>query len=348
MSTASPPESIVSNPIHPERGVTVLISQAWNLIRNNLKECVQIVLWPALLFGLSSLVFAIPSGLTFLTKTSISQILLSLFCIVLGLVLWFGAIILGTASYCTLSRFFYSVITDEKPLSVQQCKQHTRKNWQQLLLTLFLNSFVLSGCVVLDIFLVIVGILASSAVLTALGRHPDGLLSVIMLILLLIVWSFLLLAVMTVLISMQSLLFSFPFVAIAARRSDDMGWWHSMKQAFQLTFTNLPKLLCFSVAFFLFTCVLSAVLHALPTIWAVLEFFRIGHPHTATFPLHVQAVMQFWTSLVSFVMLPLHCSALTLLWYDCQVRKEGLDLKLWLEQLRRRQMSIGRLREDVS
>src|SRR5690348_15900492 len=103
------------------------------------------MLWPAVLFGLSSLAFSIPSSLTFLTSTPIPKMILSVLSLLAGLGIWFAAMVAGSFSYCVLSRLFYSAIVDEKPLSIQACWQHVQNNWRPLILTLFLLLIILAG-----------------------------------------------------------------------------------------------------------------------------------------------------------------------------------------------------------
>jgi hypothetical protein len=109
-----------------------------------------------------------------------------------------------------------------------------------------------------------------------------------------------------------------------------------MQQAFRLLLSNFPKLTLFGILFFLFSCLLSTILHSPIFLWVALELARLGVPTQHTIPLHLQIGINLWGVLTSFILLPFYSSAITLMWYDCQVRKEGLDLRLWLYRLKQR------------
>ena len=87
-----------------------------------------------------------------------------------------------------------------------------------------------------------------------------------------------------------------------------------------------------------------AVLMSPVWIWSILELTRLGINQQDRIPLHVQTVLNIWSSLANLLVLPFHISALTLFWYDCLVRKEGLDLKLWFSRILQQQ---GKKPEEV-
>ena len=66
-------------------------------------------------------------------------------------------------------------------------------------------------------------------------------------------------------------------------------------------------------------------------LWMGIEQTRLGLHQTV--PLYLQTAWNVWNSLANGLMMPYYISALILMWYDCQVRSEGLDLQLWLDQL---------------
>jgi hypothetical protein len=341
MSAALPANNSTLSAIHPSQGVLTILSEAWNLVRLNLKDCFKTMLWPSLLFGLSSLAFSIPASLTFLTGTPVPKLIISIVCFLAGLLLWLTGMACWSFSYCVLSRLFYSAIVDEKPLSLQACWKHILQNWQSLILTLFLLLLISAGLIVLDLLVFYAGILISAAIFATLGvgnllHSGQHILTLGMSILFLIVWGFMVLALLVILITGQSLVFTFPFVAIATRPSGPIQWWPCMQESFRLIFSDFPKLILFGITFFLFSCVLSAVLNAPVMLWVGLELSRLGVPTHHTIPMHIQVGLNFWGVLTYFVLLPFYSSAVTLMWYDCQVRKEGLDLKLWLRQLMQR------------
>lgn len=334
----------------PSTGVLTLVSQAWNLVRLNFKDCIRLNLWPALLFCLSSLVLSIPSSFPFLGGTSVSKLMLVIGCALLGLFIWLIAMGAWAFSFCALSRLFYSAIVDERPLPVGECWQHALKNWQPLVLTLFFLLLITAALFAIDLILLYVSIMFSAAVLDLLGitffQNKHDLLMVGMGILFLITWGFAIISLLIVLFNAQGVMFTFPFIGIATRHREQAAWWPGIRQAFRLIYGNFSRLALFGTAFFLFACAVSGALHFPVLAWAGLEISRLGLPTRHAIPIHVQAIIDLWTFLTSFILLSFYSSAMTLMWHDCQIRKEGLDLKLWLHHLRQQNLkqhsTIGR------
>jgi hypothetical protein len=322
------------------QGVLALINQAWNLVRLNLKDSFKTILLPALLFSLSSFVLSVPFSLPFLTEVPLAKLTIVFICMLAGILLWLVGVAAWIFSYCALSRLYSSAITDEKPYPLHACWRHALQNWKSLVLTLFLLLLLTAVLIALDFILLSVGFAVSAAVFTFMSTnmlgHGHNPLSIGMSIVFLLIWGFSVLALLVILITVKGLMFIFPFTSIATHPDEKSPWWPGIRRAFRLVFSNFTHLMLFGIFAFIFACVLSSALHTPVLIWSIVETARISKPTQHQVPLHVQVVFNAWTLLSSFILLAFYSSAFTLAWHDCRVRKEGLDLKLWLYQLMQR------------
>lgn len=334
MSTLNPAENIPNHPILSAQRAITLVSQSWNLVRANLKDSIFTLFWPLLLFGAGTLLLSIPASLMFLTTSKTSILLITIFCVLAGIAVCLVGLVGWMLSWCVLIRLYYSAIVNEKPLSLKACWHHVLTNWQPLGLTVFVVMAFFTILLITNLLIFFVGIIVSGAAFSALAiiQH-NGLLKAAMSIVFLLVWGFLVLGLLISMITLQSMISSFPFLAIATHPDPHPPWWPTIRQSFRLVLSNFPRLILFGVLFFLFAFVISMVLHAPIFIWTVVELMRLGVSHQQALPFHLQVGMNLWNMLTQFIMTPLYTGALVLIWYDCQVRKEGLDLELWLQRI---------------
>lgn len=334
VSSASP------SVIYPAQGIMLLISHAWNLLRANLKSSILIILAPTLLFTLFHLLVGLLSGQTFLTSTTVSALTQDLLVGAVLILLAIPCFGLWIFSCCTLSRLYYSAITQEQPLSVKACWQYTLKRWFPTLGVTITLSISLLVMLALDFFILFIGLSLSFFILGALAVSTGNFQHIgsqVMMFLFLLVWGFVVLTFTIGMASFQGFFFTFPLLALSTGPSAPGSIWPRLKEAYRLLFKNLIRLTLFGVVLFCFSGALSVVLMSPAWIWAVLEMARLGLSQQHYIPLHVQSVLNIYSSLASLLMLPFHISALTLLWYDCQVRQEGLDLRIWFNRILERQ-----------
>lgn len=327
--------------IYPAQSVITILSRAWNLFRANFKSSIFLILPAILMFTGIHLLTGLLSSSTFLTPTSVLSMGFKLMVAVISLLLIIPSFFVWIFSLCALSRFFFSAIVGETPLSVKACWLYVAKNWLQFtLLTAVLGS-VFAVLIVINLIVLYLGIFLSIAVMTALGLSASHLTNNmapgIMVVLFLLIWGFAVLALVISMITFQSFFFAFPMLAFSTTPQQKVRWWPLIKHAYKLLFENLTRLILFSIALFFLSMTIQAVLVSPAWIWMALEFARLGVSQQHHIPMHIQTVLNIWSSLASLIVVPFNISALTLLWYDCLVRKEGMDLKLWFNNLIRRQ-----------
>ena len=338
--------------LYPAQGTITLLSRAWNLFRVNLKSSILLLL-PAVLLSTTVHLLSIQlSGGKVLTQVSMAELGMKLLLAVSLLLLSVPTLFLWVFTACVLSRFFYSAITSETPLPLKSCLGYIQKKWLTIsLMTITLGS-VSFFLIFLNLFILYLGIILSGALMAYLGFSAghnlgshNSILMAIMIVLLLMLWGFLILALLIIILSFQTFFFVFPLMAIANAPEVNTPWWPLVKNSYRLVFANAPRLILFSLAQFFLALVISTVINSPVLIWAGIELSRLGLSRPFQIPLHVQTVINLWSVIASLALMPFYVSAFTLLWYDCQVRQEGLDLVLWFNALLRRQ---GRQPQEFS
>jgi hypothetical protein len=328
--------SLSSVPIYPAQGILTLISQAWNLLKINLKSSLLIVSGPALLLTLLHFLISTLSSQNFLTPATGDTLTMKLLVAILVVLLAIPSFCIWIFSACALSRLYYSGIIHSKSFTPKECWLYIRKAWPILSLLIIVLSIMLVVMLVLDFLVLFLSISLSALVIGALSISSGSLSTMgpgLMLFFFLMVLGFLVLAFTIGLGTFQGFFFMFPLIAIATDMSHPILWKKKLKEAYLLLFKNFPRLIVFALALFCFSAVLTTVLLSPVWLWAILEMTRLGISQQHYIPLHIQSVLNISSSLANLVILPFHMSALTLLWYDCQVRSEGLDLLIWFNNL---------------
>ena len=327
--------------IYPAQNILTLLSRAWNLFRNHFKVSILMVLPPLLLLTAVHLLTSLLSSHPFLTPTSFQALSFQLLAGVISVVLLVPYFFAWSFSCCALSRYYFSAIVSEKPLSMKACWQYIGKHWQAylgLILGLGGMSIVLTALTLLvlglGIFLSFLVLGGLSAVVPHVGNN---FLPGLMVLMFLLIWGFTVLASVVSIITFQGFLFCFPLLAYSTAPQAPAALWPLIQKSFKLLFDQFPRLLLFALALSLLTMVMSTVIMSPVGFWMMVELARLGVNQQHFLPLHVQIIFNLWSSIVNLLIFPFHISAITLLWYDCLVRKEGLDLKLWLNQLISRQ-----------
>lgn len=339
---------LASEVIYPAQSLMTLISRAWNLLRVNFKSSLLIMLGPILLLSVMNLLTGILSGGTFLTSASPVSLGLQGLVALLFLVLIIPCFFLWVFSSCALSRLYFSAIVSSQPLSVRSCWRYVAKHWRAFSAFSIVLGLILVILTVVNLIILYLGILLSVFLisgLTASAVHfSQNPLAGVILILFLLVWGFVVLMAVISLVTFQSFCFAFPLLALSTAPQDGDSWLRLIGRCYRLLFQHSPRLILFSLALFCFSFVMMSVLMVPVWTWAIMEFTRLGISHQHHLPMYIQAVLNVWGSLVNLILFPFHISAVTFIWYDCQVRSEGLDLRLWLSHILRRR---GRQPEEL-
>jgi len=336
MSPASSSAISTNRVIYPAQGILNLISRAWNLLVINLKNSLLVVLVPTLLLMVFHLLIASLSSRTFLTPTTGSALASEQLTAILGAAIAIPAFFLWVLSCCTLSRFYYSAITQPTPLSLRECWQYTSKNWLPLCGLALLLSFCTIVMIAADFVILVLGITLSTMVIGAISLSSGGMQAMgsgIMMFFFLLAIGFVILSLMIGLATFQGFFFTFPLLAVSTAPRLNTAWTSAILQAYRLLLRHLSRLIPFALALFCFSAVLTTVLLSPVWVWAALEMTRLGLNQQHYIPMHIQSVINIASSMANLLILPFHISAVTLLWYDCQVRSEGLDLKIWFNDL---------------
>lgn len=327
--------------IYPAQGNITLLSRAWNLFRLNLKKCVLVLLPSVLLSTLIHLLSIQLAGGKVLTQVTMTELMqkLKLSLAIVGLSI--PNCFLWVFCSCVISRYLYTAIIGNQPLPLKHCVRFVLKKWLVLGLLTLVLGLVFVVMLFITMVLFYLGIIFSGFLLAYIGTRlfhsVNTAVSAVTAIVVLLVWGFTMLSLMALLISFQTFLFVFPLMAIANAPDEQIPWWPLIRNSYRVVFANAPRLMGFALAQFFLALVIAAVIQSPVLIWAGIEYSRLGMSTPFTVPLHVQTVLNLWSTLASFVLMPFHISAFTLLWYDCQVRKEGLDLVLWFNSILQRQ-----------
>jgi hypothetical protein len=337
MTTA---ESTNQGLIYQAQGILSLISRAWNLLRLNLRNSLILMLAPTLLLMFFSILIAIPASQTFLTPTLLHQLAISILLGLLAVGAGLAYFILWGFSCSALIRLYYSAIVNSEPISLKEALLFVKQVWPRLLGLMGLFVAGVFGFAVLDFLILFLGILMSTAAFAVLGslvHVGNNPILAAMIIFFLLLWGFLVLVLLVGLMSFEGFFLMFPFIAVSTEPDPtSRSWFRSVLNSYKLVFANMPRLVLFSIALFFFSLTLSLVLNAPAFLWAFLEMTRLGVSKQHYLPMYIHVVMNLWQNLVHLLLTPFYLSAVTLFWYDCRVRKEGLDLQLWLEQLTHR------------
>lgn len=329
--------------IYPAQSIMLLISHAWNLLRVNLKSSVLVLLGPTVLFAALNILISLLSERTFLTPANPTDLTQSLLTGLLLLLLGIPCFFVWVLSCCALSRFYYSAIVQDEPLPIKACWQYVFRRWPSMLALVLALSASLGVLILLDFLILFIGLSLSffiAGTLVASAVSLQQMAPQIMMLFFLLILGFIILSFTIGLISFQGFFFTLPLIAVSTAQNTNVPLGRSLKQAYRFLFKNLVRLTVFGLVLFFFSAAVTAVLMSPAWIWAVMEMARLGVSQQHHIPLHVQSVINIYSSLTSLLMLPFHISALTLLWYDCQVRQEGLDLKIWFNRILGRQRNF--------
>ena len=326
-------------PILPAQGVCNIISRGWNLFRLNMKASLTIILAPTVAF--SAFLLLLSLSVSYAPQVAASDKLLA-YGLIIALValasLAMFFFIYGFAC-CTLIRFFYSALVRREPQPLAQCWRFTWGLRWELAWCFFAAVLMQFVFTVTDLVILFVGGSLSTLALAALGgfaalaRNP---LVLVVTVVGFIIFGFILLAFLIAIFAGQGFMILFPLLAVM---TSDTGrpTLRLLKEGLRQVSRNFPRMIRFGLALFIFSSAVSMALHMPVYSWVWYEKARLGLGASATPPMYVRLVLTLWSSLASILLTPFALSAITLFWYDCQVRSDGLDLKLWLADMTQRQ-----------
>lgn len=325
---------------YPAQGYLTLIGRAWNLFRRNWKTGMLLMSGPVLFQTLLSILGSWLSSGTFLVSTTNNKLLGVAFIALLTIAGWFLYMFVWGFCACALSRFYYSAIIQETPSSLKACWAFIRQNVASLLALFFLALVGLVFMTLLDGLLLFIGGLTSGFFIGALavsGRlllNPTA--SSVMMVVFLLLWGFAILGLLLSFISLQSFSLMGPFLTlVTAPSAVRLSSWQAIQKSMRQVFSNIPRLIPFTLLLFFFTWVILLTLTSPVLLWAGLEFKRLGADQQHHIPLYISTAINVARGLVELVSAPFLVSAFTLFWYDLRVRKDGLDLRLWFNKLLR-------------
>lgn len=337
MSTR-PAEPEAPGLIYPAQGSTTLISRAWNLFRLNLKTGVLVMLVPTVVYFVFALLLAVIASQDFQIATPGQVLTLILITGAAALAVLVAFIFAYGYCSCALMRFFYLAILNPEPPDIKACWDAVwNRRWSLALLIIgiALASIVFAVADTLVFYLAVLISILTMAGLGGLAGIMQSPLMLVVAVITFLLFGFVILAVLIGLFSVQWFAVIFPLMAVATAEKErpmlsDVG------EAFRLLSRNLSRVVVFSLALFLFSMIVSTALHAPVYAWVWYEKSRLGIGNQVALPMHITTVLNLWTGLVNVVLMPFYISAVTLFWYDCKVRTEGLDLRLWFQDLIRR------------
>jgi len=320
-------------------GVGTTIGRAINVFKVNIKAAVYIMMIPLILSALEGVVAAIPAAITSITMPAMGMMVISALSAMLVFAMSMISVFLTLLFSAPLVRIYHSTLTRAEPMPLKQAIRESKKRLGTLLaLTLFACVSMMAFGMI-DAVLAMLGLLGISALLVATTAMFTAMGSSVLATPFVVALMFIGGAVMTLaglaIISFQMMMSFLPLVCAGSGDYDQKwGFSESLGYAMRMLFANLPRAVVFGMLLIVFWCVLAAVLQLPIGIWMGIELRRLDDAvQPGTLPLHVSFVVNLLTSIIKTAMTPFGFCTLTLFWYDCQVRKEGADLALWLDKL---------------
>lgn len=316
---------------------TQMVGRSWNLFRNHFKLACQVMAIPLGLVMIQSLLSTIPNVLPTWTGVSWLQTLLIVISL-LGVVL--AALANGLASVLAtvmMKRLFYITLTQETPARLIDGWHFIEKYWAKALGVMFCNIPLGIAYLLIDALVGVLGF-GGGALLFGMLTIPNTAVRAGAIVAI-ILWGFLVVALLLGLIAVQMVSMSMPLLALVSQKATHVG--QAYRVAFACLSRNFLKAALFGALIVIFTVVIGQVIQLPMNIWLIIEYQRIWvqeHASAGTLPWYVAAITNLWASITTVLLIPFNTASLTLFWYDCQVNSQGLDLELWLDRLKRRQL----------
>ena len=322
-------------------GVGTTIGRAINTFKLNIRAAAQIMMIPLVISALEGVVNAIPSAIHTLTMPDMGRLVITALAALLVFFLSIASVFITTLFCAPIIRINYSTLTHPAPMSLHQSIADCKKSIGTLIaLTLYaLISLIIFG--VIDAILAVIALFGLTAIMVAsttiTTMFKSSSVAGPFFITTLVISGAILTIVTLAILGFQMMMSFLPLVC--ASTSHDMqkrGFVQSLGYGFRMLFANLPRAVLFGILLIIFWGVVATVLQLPVGIWMGIELRRFDDAlQPGTIPLHVSFVVNLITSVVKTVMTPFGLCAIALFWYDCQVRKEGVDLAQWLTRMKK-------------
>ncbi len=344
-----------SEALRPDEGIpaiiysavspATLLSRAWNLLRYHLKPSILLMMIPAFLGVLSSLLMLLPSALK--GMAGVNSFSLFIVAFVLGVLLLYFTILVRFFCLAGLARMYYHTLVEGTVISLRESFKRAVKSRSAFLAMLLLFSGTLllgTGFVVLDVvafFVGMIGVYVLGAFLMVALVVPNAIFQIALLIVALgvfIMGSAFIALVLIAMMSFQGAVCLFPAVSVA--NTNQTGFLATLEEglaSYRLLTKNWVRVVLFGILLYVLYMVLSLALMLPLQVWFLLEIiFNPGTDPAALMPIHKSLIMSVYQALVFSVIWPFIFAGATLLWYDCRVRSEGLDIRLLLHRMSER------------
>ncbi len=290
---------------------------------------------PLITVLLQSVLGTVPNALTALGRTSALDMLLMVLAVLALILVVLANTVVSTLAAVMLNRLYYMMLTQDTPVRFEDGWRFIQRLWPKLLAVMLCNLPMGIGFVVLDTVVVFLGFGGSWLVLSMLSFPNTAVRAGA--VVAVILWGFVILALLLSLIAIQMITMSMPLMAMVSEKTESVG------KAFRIAFASVGRSL-FKTALFgsllvVFTVAVSQTIQLPMNVWLFFEVQRTilqEHSSPENLPWYVKSAANLWTSLTMILLIPFNAAALSLFWYDCQVNTQGLDLTLWLERLKQR------------
>jgi hypothetical protein len=313
-----------------------LIGLAWKLVKQTFFKTLPVVLIPILgltIFNVSLTILQQYNTLTSLPTSTV--IMLKGIALLAGLVSGLLATLFWVVSFAVLARFYFLSITQSANPSFASCLQYVRRHWWMLLLYLIVMTLVMIVVLALEAFIGFSLFFSLSWILSTVSIALSHYMPSLMTLVFFVVVGFLVLLLFVMVVSVQTMLGLFPVLSFATATGNASQWISHVKNSSALIFKNVFQVTLFLVLFSVVTFFMNLAFMFPVWVWVGFEVARTGVGGAQHFmlPLHVQIVTGITTTLLQLIQLPFQTAALTLFFYRCKIRYEGLDLQEWLWRL---------------
>ncbi len=330
-----------------------LLSRAWNLLRYHLKSSILLMLIPAFLGVMGSLVMLVPTAASqiFEMPSYISFII----AVCLGLLLTVMAVIVRLTCMAALSRLYLKTLMHGEGMSLREAFKKSvlksRASFVAMFLMFGVIVVLMALFILLDIFAFTVGVIGFyilSGILLISAVIPNIILQLafgLLALILFILGATLISLCFVSLLSVQAGLCLFPVVGMA--NTDQRGFFvilESALKSYGLLGANIFRMILFAILLFVIYMVLSVAMSLPLQTWFILEMiFNPPAGDPTNIPLHKSLLMTIYQAMTFSVIWPYIFAAITVFWYDCRVRSEALDIRLSLHRMNERLKSKTRV-----
>lgn len=318
---------------YPTVPIGTLLGRAWNLFRSDMRRSLLIMLLPSVLDACAGIAIALPAATPGDARAGAAYSGLLVLSYGVGLLLLAVNFFVRAGALVTLSGLYRATI-ERRCLSLRQAFQAVRAKGMGLASAcfgLFLLAIVLIICdwVVLTLGMLLLAVLATGTLAYLFATLGPWALVAVMGGLVAGVG---LGAAILALAGFQCLCCLLPLAAIASETQTTVNaQWRALFRSYRLIGCQPLRAGAFGLMLLMAYSALSLAL-SLPS--QIASFMALSTSHMTVMPVSVSIGLNLYGMVVSALVWPFIFAALTLFWYDCQVRSEGADLGLRVQRLR--------------